>query len=100
MKNTKLPLFKTKLLSCVEQYVADGSYERNLGSEVMAERVTLEGGRMDFITYRVSKSDATCYSEPFLLNEINMNFFYFNPLFVTICPETVSNLCVNSVRVM
>jgi hypothetical protein len=26
--------------------------------------------------------------------------FYFNPLFVTICPETFSNLCVNSVRVM
>jgi len=25
---------------------------------------------------------------------------FFNPLFVTICPETFSNLCVDSVRDM
>jgi len=28
------------------------------------------------------------------------NFFLINPLFVTICPETFSNLCVDSVRDM
>jgi hypothetical protein len=33
----------------------------------------------------------------FFLNEVNF-IIIINPLFVTICPETFSNLCVDSVR--
>jgi hypothetical protein len=35
-----------------------------------------------------------------LLSCSDLHFFYFTPLYVTICPETFSNLCVNNVRDM
>jgi len=47
---------------------------------------------------RGKKIERVEFANPETGSDVSVQFFFLNPLFFTICPETFSNLCVDSAR--